>query len=178
MENTLKLTIGIIGPTESFDASTDTLEKSKIIGGLLAHKDVVLATTADSGVALWVCEGAKEGGIEVIGFSPASSKKEHVEMYGLSTSYIDSIVYTGFGLLGRDILMIRSTDAVIIHLGKKLAVYEITAAVREGKPIAILHDDTEDHKKKIDEIRSYGDETKIVSSSEPEELIEKLFILL
>ena len=51
---------------------------------------------------------------------------------------MDIVVYTGFGFPGRDLLMTRSADAVIIGCGRVGTIHEFTIAYEDRKPIGIL----------------------------------------
>jgi len=82
--------------------------------------------------------GTKEEGGLSIGFSPAASEGEHVETFRLPLDYMDIVVYTGFGFPGRDLLMTRSADAVIIGCGRVGTIHEFTIAYEDRKPIGIL----------------------------------------
>src|SRR3989344_2416309 len=72
--------------------------------------------------------GVKEAGGFSIGFSPAASEREHVEVYKLPLDYMDLIVYTGFGYPGRDLLLTRSADAVICGCGRIGTIHEFVIA--------------------------------------------------
>jgi uncharacterized protein (TIGR00725 family) len=82
--------------------------------------------------------GAKEAGGFSIGLSPASTEREHVEVYGLPLDYLDLIIYTGFGYSGRNLLLTRSSDAVLIGCGRVGTINEFTVAFEDQKPIGIL----------------------------------------
>ena len=108
-----QIKICVSGAAETGHCGIDALEKAKELGKEIARQGAVLLTGATTGFPLWVAMGAKEAGGFSIGFSPAASEREHVEVYKLPLDYLDLIVYTGFGYPGRDLLLTRSSDAVI-----------------------------------------------------------------
>jgi ATP-dependent exoDNAse (exonuclease V) beta subunit len=54
---------------------------------------------------------------------------------------MDWIIYTGFGYPGRDLLITRSSDAVICGCGRIGTIHEFTVAFEDGKPIGVLTSD-------------------------------------
>ena len=73
----------------------------------------------------------------IIGISPAFSEFEHVNEY-LSPSHHDIMIFTGQGFMERDIVNIRSCDAVVLISGGIGTLNEFTIAYDEGRPIGIL----------------------------------------
>jgi uncharacterized protein (TIGR00725 family) len=116
-------------------------ERAKELGREIARQGAVIVTGATTGFPLLAAMGAKEEHGISIGFSPAYSEMEHMEGYRLPTDYMDIIVYTGFGYTGRDLLLTRSADAVIIGPGRIGTIHEFTVAYEDGKPIGILRGD-------------------------------------
>src|SRR3989344_9562322 len=114
----LKLKICVSGAAETGHCGEDALEMAKEVGREIARQNAVLVTGATTGVPLWACMGAKEVGGFSIGLSPAGSEKEHIEEYKLPVDYMDMIIYTGFGYSGRNLLLTRSADAVIVGCGR------------------------------------------------------------
>ena len=119
----------------------------------------------------------KEGGI-VIGISPAATEKEHIQNYQLPTEYHDMIIYTGFNYSGRNLLLIRSSDAVIFGCGRMGTLNEFTITFEDKKPIGILQGDWETDelfKELIEKShRAKEMEGKIVFDSDPKRLLDKL----
>jgi uncharacterized protein (TIGR00725 family) len=129
-------TIAVVGAE---DASQEILTSAKNLGAKLAHNGLVVATGAVGGFGMWAAMGAHEGKGMTIGFSPASSKKEHEEHFRQPTDYLQTIVYTGFGYLGRDLLLTRSADAIVIGLGDQNSIHELLLAHELNKPVFVLH---------------------------------------
>ena len=70
--------------------------------------------------------------------SPAHDKREHVEHFGLPTDACDAIIYTGFGLKGRNVVLVRSCDVVLFISGSIGSLNEFTIAYDEGKIVGCL----------------------------------------
>ncbi|MDP3963407.1 MAG: hypothetical protein Q8Q39_02830 [bacterium] len=133
-----KLKICVSGAAETGDCAKNALENAKIIGREIARQGAVLVTGATTGAPYWSAIGAKEERGISIGLSPASTEQEHVERYGLPTENFDIIIYTGFDYSGRNLLLTRSSDAVIIVCGRIGTLNEFTIAFEDHKPIGIL----------------------------------------
>ncbi|NTV22403.1 MAG: hypothetical protein HGB03_02430 [Candidatus Yonathbacteria bacterium] len=129
-------TIFVSGPSSSCDA--DTAGKGRALGHAIARGQAILLTGTGNGFARYVAEGAMSEGGTVIGLSPASNVEEHTSLYGLSTLYHDTIIYTGFGYAGRDMLLSRSADAMIVGSGDVAHAYDIMLLLHEKKPCGVL----------------------------------------
>lgn len=171
------LKIAVSGAAETGHCGVDALDKAKELGRAIANKGMVLVMGASTGFSMWVAMGAKEAGGMVIGFSPAASEREHVEIYKLPIDYMDLVIYTGFGYGGRDILLVRSTDALICGCGRVGTIHNFTTALQEHKPIGIFEGewDMGDQLKDIVS-KSHKEDSVIISSNDPKKLIEDLII--
>jgi len=173
--NRLKYKICISGAAETTGCSADALEKAEKIGQLIARQNMILVTGATTGIPYWAAKGAKEAGGIVIGISPAASKIHHVNTYRLPLDYHDLIMYTGFGYAGRNLLLTRSSDAVVTICGRIGTLNEFTDAFEDQKPQGVLTgtggiaDMAEEIVRKAN--RGPG---KIVFESNPEKLMEKI----
>lgn len=104
----------------------------------IAQHDVVLLTGATTGLVYNVGKAAHERGVQHIGISPAASESEHESRFGLPTDACDVLVYTGFGLKGRNVVLVRSCDIVLFISGSMGSLNEFTIAHDEGKIIGCL----------------------------------------
>jgi len=132
-------------------------------------------TGATVGFPLWAAMGAKaEGGLS-IGLSPASSEREHVEVYRLPLDHMDLIIYTGFGFSGRNLLLTRSADAVIVGCGRIGTINEFTVAYEDGKPIGVLEGGwpTDEVIRNMME-KSHRTNNKIIFGKDPKKLVKEL----
>lgn len=73
-----------------------------------------------------------------IGFSPASSFREHVATYRLPTKEFDYINFTGMEYVGRDVHLVRSADAVITVGGRMGSLHELATALESRKVCGVL----------------------------------------
>jgi len=109
------------------------------VGVAIAEAGHALMTGATIGLPNYAAEGYKAaGGKMSFGISPASSKVEHVRKYRLPTEAYDVILYTGLHYVGRDSLLITSSDAVISIGGRLGTLHEFTIAMESGTPIGFL----------------------------------------
>lgn len=108
------------------------------IGKNIAQAGHILTTGATIGLPYHAAVGAKEHGGVVIGFSPASSLREHVRKYRLPYDCFDFINFTGMNYVGRDLYLVQSSDAVITVGGRFGSLHEFTSAIEAGKPCGIL----------------------------------------
>ena len=74
----------------------------------------------------------------MIGISPALSESEHLNRYGSPTDGFDVLIYTGSGLMGREVVNIRSSDIVLIVGGQSGTLGEFSIAYDEGRLIGVL----------------------------------------
>jgi len=88
------------------------------IGREIARQGQVLINGATTGLPEIAAKGAKSVGGTCIGISPAMNLREHTGKYRLPTKDLDLIVYTGFGYAGRNLFLIRSSDAVVFVCGR------------------------------------------------------------
>jgi uncharacterized protein (TIGR00725 family) len=114
------------------------VEKAEQLGEAIADRDVVLFTGATTGLVYVVGKAAHDAGCFHVGISPGSNKDEHVELFKLPLDACDTIVYTGFGLKGRNVVLVRSCDVVLFIAGAMGSLNEFTIAHDEGKIIGCL----------------------------------------
>jgi len=174
-----KIKLCVSGAAETGYCGVGSMDKAKELGREIAKQGAIVTTGATTGFPLWAAMGAKEAGGMSIGLSPASSEREHDEIYRLPLDYMDLIIYTGFGFAGRDLLLTRSSDAVLIGCGRVGTVHEFTIAFEDNKPIGILEGDWE-----MDEViknilkKGHRENPKIVFDPNPKTLVEKVIKLV
>lgn len=177
----LQIKIAMSGAAETTHLTDADLKLCEDIGREVVRQGAVLVTGATTGVPLWAAKGAKlEGGVSV-GLSPADSERGHVGLYKLPLEYMDFIIYTGFGYVGRDILLTRTSDAVIIGPGRIGTIHEFTVAFEDNKPIGILTGPwaTDDIIMEIiEKSHRKNDDKKIVFDSDPKALVKKIISLV
>ncbi len=175
----LKYKICVSGSAVTSHLSPDALEKAKEVGKQIVLHNGVCVTGATTGIPYWAAIGAKEAGGISIGISPAATELAHVKSYRLPIDYFDLIMYTGFEYSGRNLLLIRSSDAVVLVGGRIGTLNEFTIAFEDQKPIGVLigTGGTVDMIKEIVE-NSHRGSGKIVYDTDPKTLIEKLLIIV
>lgn len=175
----MKYKICVSGAAETGHCGENALEAARQMGREIVNNNGVVLTGATIGVPYFVARGAKEAGGISIGLSPAATERAHVKTYHLPTDYFDLIIYTGFDYSGRNLLLTRSADAVILICGRMGTLNEFTIAFEDNKPIGIL-EGTGGTADMIREIvkKSHRGSGKIVYDSDPKRLLEKLLKLI
>ncbi|MBI5788551.1 MAG: LOG family protein [Candidatus Schekmanbacteria bacterium] len=161
------------------EMSGDIVEKAYILGQEIARNDCAIITGGCPGLPYAATQGAKSRGGVTIGISPGLNLNEHVQRYGSPTTDIDVLIYTGSGLMGREVTAIRSCDIVIIIGGRSGTLGEFSIAYDEGKLIGVLEGTggiTEIIQDLVEKLKKPTG-SKVVYSSNPKELIEKLLEL-
>src|SRR5580765_4894331 len=129
--------IGVMGSAEA--AAAPAIEElARKLGEAIAGRDLILLTGATTGVVHVVGKTAHNAGAFHLGISPGENQHEHVDTFGLPVDACDAIVYTGFGLKGRNVVLVRSCDIVIFIAGSIGSLNEFTIAHDEGKIIGCL----------------------------------------
>lgn len=176
----LKYKIGISGTAATGSwVPPHAEEQAELLGRLIAERGMVLMTGATTGAPLSAAKGAKQAGGLVIGMSPAHDEYEHVHAYGLPTEYHDLIVYSGFGYSLRNLLFVRSCDALITVCGRIGTLNEFTDAFEDEKIQGVLQknggttDLLEDILKSAH--RGMG---KVVFDEDPAGLLDKVVYML
>src|SRR5690242_6328064 len=88
------------------------------LGESIAKKGHTLITGATVGLPQYAAKGATQAGGLSVGFSPAATHREHVFSYRLPTEEFSYINFTGMEYVGRDVYLVRSSDAVITVGGR------------------------------------------------------------
>ncbi|MES2007232.1 MAG: hypothetical protein V4436_03975 [Patescibacteria group bacterium] len=175
----LQMKLCVSGAAETGHCGIDAYDKAIELGKQIALQGAIIVTGATTGFPMWSAMGAKQAGGFSLGFSPANTEKEHVEVFKLPLEYMDVIVYTGFGFPGRDLILTRSSDAVLFGCGRIGTIHEFTIAFEDHKPIGILEADweTDDVLKNIIE-NGHRPNPKIVFDTDPKALVERVVELV
>jgi hypothetical protein len=177
--HSLKYKFCVSGAAETGHCPPDALERAENLGKIIAEHELVLMTGATTGIPYWAAKGAKAAGGTVIGLSPAGSKVAHVKTYRLPLDYHDVVVYTGFEYSGRNLLLTRSSDAVIIVCGRIGTLNEFTIAFEDQKPIGVLEGSggTADLIREL-LVKSHRGMGKVIFAKDPETLVTRLLSLI
>lgn len=133
----MRLKIGVMG-SASIDQPADVKRRARQLGRAIAQSGCITITGGCPGLPLEAAIGAKECGGTVIGISPALSLDEHAYHYQSPTVGHDVLIFTGSGLMGREVVNIRSSDMVVIVGGSSGTLGELAIAYDEGKLIGVL----------------------------------------
>lgn len=167
--------ICVSGAAETGHCGIDALEKGKEVGREIARSGAIITTGATTGFPLFAAMGAKDECGFSIGFSPAATEREHVETYKLPLDYMDVIVYTGFGYSGRDLLLVRSSDAIVIGCGRIGTLNEFSVAFEDRRPIGIIEGSWETDEVLHHVIKAANrPNDRLVFDSDPKALVERL----
>jgi len=133
----MRLKIGVMGGA-SEPIATGHRRLVRSLGGAIGRAGCVTVTGACPGLPFEAALGANEVGGLVIGISPALSLDEHVHKYQSPAAGHDVLVFTGSGLMGREVVNIRTSDMVVIVGGRSGTLGELAIAYDEGKLIGVL----------------------------------------
>ncbi len=133
----MKLTIGVMGASGG-TLSEEIRQRAYRLGEAIAARDGILITGGCPGLPYEAVRGAKAKGGFVVGISPGLSIEEHRGKYRSPVEGFDVLVYTGSGLMGREITNIRSCDIVVIAGGRTGTLGELAIAYDEGRLIGVL----------------------------------------
>ena len=119
-----KIFIGVIG---AGDCSEDVCELAEEVGKGIAAAGAILVCGGMGGVMEAAARGAKKQGGTTIGILPGVEKIH-------ANAHIDFPIVTGLGE-GRNLLVVRNSDALIALPGKFGTLSEIAFALQLGKPV-------------------------------------------
>jgi uncharacterized protein (TIGR00725 family) len=174
-----KYEIVVSGAAQISHCCKKIVEISKEVGREIARQGCNLVTGATTGVPYFVALGCKEAGGFVIGFSPAASEEAHLRTYKLPLEPFDVMIYTGADYAGRNVIMTKSADGVIIICGRMGTLHEFATAFEVQKPIGVL-EGTGGTADKIKMIATgpYRGVKKIIYEKNPRLLVRKLILAI
>ena len=178
----MRIKVGVMGSAASESARLDTgntlVTKAERLAEAIAAKDVVLLTGATTGLVYVVGKTAHDAGSFHIGISPGSNEREHVDVYKLPLDACDALIYTGFGLKGRNVVLVRSCEVVLFVAGAMGSLNEFTIAHDEGKVIGCLTGTggvADEVEYLLQKFGKRGTSARIFQNEDPEKLIEDCF---
>ncbi len=154
----------------------DILRKSYIIGREIARNKCILITGGCYGYPYEASKGVLEQRGVSIAISPAKNIEEHSKKYNYPTKNFTKFEFTGLGVPGRNLPLVKNSDGVIIIGGKSGTLVELAIALHDYKPIGVLKDSggVTDLIPKIAEACKKVKKTKIIYESNPKKLVNKL----
>ncbi len=174
----MKIQIGVMGSAGGTLTERDK-RRGYQLGMEIARHDCALVTGGCPGLPYEATNGAKAAGGITIGISPGRNFDEHVNKYNSPIENIDVLIYTGTGLMGREVTAINSSDIVIIVGGRSGTLGEFSIAYDDGKLIGVLEGTggvTEIIKDIVNTIRKPTG-SHIVYNPDPHELLEELLAI-
>jgi len=133
----MKIKIGLMASAET-EVAARLRPRLEELSAEIAERDLLLLTGATTGVPDAVSREAQRRGGFTLGISPAHNIGEHAKVYGLPVDGCDALIFTGFGLKGRNVVLVRSCDIVIVIAGGMGTLNEFTIAADEGKVVGVL----------------------------------------
>ena len=116
--------IGVLGPAQ---ADAQVLALAEQVGAEIAGRGAVLICGGLGGVMEAAARGAKRAGGLTVGITPGTDARE-------ANPFIDVPVVTGLGE-ARNVLVVRSSNAVIAIAGSYGTLSEIAFALKLGVPV-------------------------------------------
>ena len=173
----MKTMIGVMGSVAGFDAAA--CELSYQLGRAIAQHDCAIVTGACPGLPYDAVRGAKDAGGLTVGVSPGHNFSEHTIKYDSPWEGFDVIIYTGSGLMGREITGVRSCDIVIVVGGRSGTLGEFAIAYDEGKLIGVLRGTggIADHIAELVRVINKETGAQVVENYDPDRLITDLMDL-
>jgi hypothetical protein len=173
-----KLKLAVIGSSKYDEIDESHKKIAYDIGKAVADSGCILLTGGGKGISEFVANGSIENGGFCIGISPADNYKNHINIFKNPTHSFSTLIFTGFGYKGRNVILIRSCDAVIALNGGVGTLNELTIALDEGKNIGILNGSGLtinyflDFYNKISEQRKFMG--SIIIKDDPDELVKEI----
>jgi len=138
LPNDRRFKIGVMGSASGPQIEDPVaIEKARALGKEIGRRKWIFLNGACPGLPHEAMLAAKAAGALTIGISPAFSEREHVEGYESPLGH-DIVFYTGQGFMERDIVNIRSSDAIVTIAGGVGTLNELTIAFDEGRTIGVL----------------------------------------
>lgn len=121
--------IGVIG--QSGEIPQELRELALELGREIAQRGCVLFSGGTSGIMEYASKGAKEANGLVVGILPGDSRDQ-------GNSYIDIAITTGLSFDYRSLILVHSSDALIMIGGGNGTLGELSAAYLNRKPVVVL----------------------------------------
>lgn len=171
----VRYAIGVMG-SASGEHDEATILKMVRLGRTIAERGYMLITGGCPGLPYAAARAAQEAGGLTIGISPGLSRYEHEYKYHSPTDAYDVLIYTGSGLMGREVLNIRSSDIVVFAGGHSGTLGEFAIAYDEGKLIGVLTNTggIADHAEELVQICQKDTRAAVLYDDNPARLLTRL----
>lgn len=150
------------------------------VGRAIAKHGHILTTGATVGLPYFAAKAAQAEGGMSIGFSPATSLREHLHKYRLPIGVFDFVNFTGMHYVGRDIHLVQSSDAIITIGGRFGSLHEFTTAIESRMPCGVLTGSggTADALEEMIEKLEAPNKDLVFFDDDPERLVAKIVKVL
>jgi len=132
-----QIRIGVMGSAAEIQDAI-SLDLARRVGRTVAERGCCLLTGACPGLPHEAVLGAREAHGHVVGVSPARGLLEHSEVFASPYREYDVMIYSGLGLMGRELINVYSSDIVVILGGRSGTLGEFAIAYESGKLIGVL----------------------------------------
>ena len=109
------------------------------IGKMIVGRGFTLLTGGGTGYPFAAVRGALSVKGDVVCYSPASSKEDHVSSYHFPVEEGISFVFTSEGIPGRNLTLVKNADVVVVVGGQVGTLNEFTLAMAMVKPLYVLN---------------------------------------
>lgn len=169
-----RLIIGVVGSAGG-DLSQEALERCRELGREIAGRGCTIVTGACPGLPQAAVFGAKEQGGWALGISPALCLDEHRDRYHSPHEEYDVLVFTGSGLMGREVDVVRTANVIIVVGGRSGTLGEFSIAYDDGNVIGALlgTGGIADHLAQIVALLKKDTGTEMFYSADPAELVDQ-----
>jgi uncharacterized protein (TIGR00725 family) len=133
----IKRSVAVVGSAGG-ELSAEARGLCRELGREIARRGCTIVTGACPGLPQEAVFGAKELGGLSVGISPALCLDEHRYRYHSPYEEYDVLIFTGSGLMGREVDVIRSSDVVVVAGGRSGTLGEFSIAYDDGNVIAAL----------------------------------------
>lgn len=171
----VQIRFGVMGSAGG-DSEPRVQDVCRRLGRAISRHGCCLLTGACPGLPQDAVLGAKDVGGHVIGISPAATLREHIDVFESPYIEYDILIFTGLGLMGRELINIRSSDIVVVVGGRSGTLGEFAIAYEEGKLIGVLSD-TGGVTATLPELEKAMTKTtgaEVLYDSNPEQLVDRL----
>ena len=122
----MTLYLGVAGPSQP---EASLLGPAETLGRLLAEAGAVVVCGGGAGVMAAVCRGARAAGGTTVGLLPGPDRQ--------ANPHLSVSLPTGLGE-GRNVLLVRASDALVAVGGGFGTLSEVALALRTGVPVVGL----------------------------------------
>ena len=169
-------TVAIIGSDRGLGGSN---RMAIALGRELAKRKICVVTGAGRGLPLKAAQAAKKAGGKVYGISPWDTAKMHAKRHPEQKGIFDFVFYSGLGMNGRNVVLAKGVDAVIMVGGAMGTLNEFTIAFDHGKIIGVL-EGSGGFSEMIRKIAPLGRDAgaRIAYSNDPKRLVGMVYSML